>query len=160
MSMPLVNLYLDCKCWHHAVHPMSIPQYQYELTICRWQGLAHTYPQQLALEDPHRPYPQSALSPPEAAEQSSGSSGGPAATTVIEAAPPSGICLTFSQLWEQMMAFAAGLYGVGLRPGERVSLFSENSCRWLVADQVSEEFSVCGVSSMLLFRSRVTRELM
>jgi long-chain acyl-CoA synthetase len=34
-----------------------------------------------------------------------------------------------------MLAFAAGLRSLGLRAGERVSLFSENSSRWLIADQ-------------------------
>ena len=34
-----------------------------------------------------------------------------------------------------MQAFAAGLQSLGLRAGDRVSLFSENSSRWLVADQ-------------------------
>lgn len=34
-----------------------------------------------------------------------------------------------------MQAFAAGLQSLGLRAGGRVSLFSENSSRWLIADQ-------------------------
>ena len=47
-----------------------------------------------------------------------------------------GISVTFSQLWHQMQMLASGLRRLGLRPGERVGLFSENSSRWLVADQV------------------------
>lgn len=34
-----------------------------------------------------------------------------------------------------MSSFAAGLAAMGLRRGDKVSLFSENSSRWLVADQ-------------------------
>jgi long-subunit acyl-CoA synthetase (AMP-forming) len=34
-----------------------------------------------------------------------------------------------------MLAFAAGLRSLGVQAGDRVSLFSENSSRWLVADQ-------------------------
>jgi len=42
---------------------------------------------------------------------------------------------TYRELYEQMQAFAAGLNSLGLREGQRVSQFSENSSRWLVADQ-------------------------
>ncbi len=34
-----------------------------------------------------------------------------------------------------MSSFAAGLAHLGLRRGDKVSLFSENSTRWLIADQ-------------------------
>lgn len=34
-----------------------------------------------------------------------------------------------------MLAFAAGLRSLGVQAGDRVSLFAENSSRWLVADQ-------------------------
>lgn len=33
-----------------------------------------------------------------------------------------------------MRDFAAGLSTLGLQPGDRVSLFSENSHRWAIAD--------------------------
>lgn len=39
------------------------------------------------------------------------------------------------ELHQQMKSFAAGLRELGLRAGHRVSQFSENSSRWLVADQ-------------------------
>lgn len=42
---------------------------------------------------------------------------------------------SYRELHQQMLAFAAGLRSLGLRTSERVSLFSENSSRWLVADQ-------------------------
>ena len=34
-----------------------------------------------------------------------------------------------------MRSFGAGLAAMGLRRGDKVSLFSDNSSRWLVADQ-------------------------
>lgn len=34
-----------------------------------------------------------------------------------------------------MVLFAAGLSKLGLQKGETVALFSENSARWLIADQ-------------------------
>ena len=34
-----------------------------------------------------------------------------------------------------MSSFGAGLAAMGLRRGDKVSLFSENSSRWLIADQ-------------------------
>lgn len=43
--------------------------------------------------------------------------------------------LTHRELHGQMQAFAAGLQSLGLHAGDRVSLFSDNSSRWLVADQ-------------------------
>ena len=46
--------------------------------------------------------------------------------------PCKGIC---RELHQQMVAFAAGLRSLGVQAGDRVSLFSENSSRWLIADQ-------------------------
>ncbi|KAG2495193.1 hypothetical protein HYH03_006799 [Edaphochlamys debaryana] len=42
--------------------------------------------------------------------------------------------LTFSQLNAAINDFAAGLQGLGLQQYDKVALFSENSCHWLVAD--------------------------
>eukprot|EP00890_Picochlorum_soloecismus_P003050 jgi/Picsp_1/3746/NSC_06582-R2_long-chain-fatty-acid-- ligase len=42
---------------------------------------------------------------------------------------------TFRELEEMIMVFAKGLMELGLEQHERVSLFSENSSRWLIADQ-------------------------
>lgn len=33
------------------------------------------------------------------------------------------------------MDFAEGLRVIGVRPDEKLALFADNSCRWLVADQ-------------------------
>lgn len=47
--------------------------------------------------------------------------------------PP--ITLTYRELYEQMRLFAAGLQAMGIRSGDHVALFADNSPRWLVADQ-------------------------
>lgn len=72
-----------------------------------WPHLAQRYGDSLALLDPH-------------------------------ASPP--VQYSFQELANEIATFAAGLsalpvQGGGLSPGERVSLFSENGARWLVADQ-------------------------
>jgi long-chain acyl-CoA synthetase len=45
------------------------------------------------------------------------------------------IKLTYAELYQQIQQFAAGLQSLGIREGEHVALFSDNSPRWLVADQ-------------------------
>lgn len=47
--------------------------------------------------------------------------------------PP--IELSFDDLNAMIQHFAAGLRSFGVKKGDRVSLFAENSARWLVADQ-------------------------
>ncbi|MBM0741616.1 AMP-binding protein [Phormidium sp. CLA17] len=47
--------------------------------------------------------------------------------------PP--VNLTYAALYRQMQEFAAGLQALGVKAGDRVGLFSDNSPRWLVADQ-------------------------
>ncbi|CAI8618568.1 unnamed protein product [Vicia faba] len=47
--------------------------------------------------------------------------------------PPSAI--TYKQLEQAILDFAEGLRVIGVRPGEKLALFADNSCRWLVADQ-------------------------
>ncbi|XP_043710002.1 probable acyl-activating enzyme 16, chloroplastic [Telopea speciosissima] len=47
--------------------------------------------------------------------------------------PPSE--LTYNQLKQQIVEFSEGLRVVGLKPDEKLALFADNSCRWLVADQ-------------------------
>lgn len=39
------------------------------------------------------------------------------------------------QLEQSILDFAEGLRVIGVRPDEKVALFADNSCRWLVADQ-------------------------
>ncbi|RAL54418.1 hypothetical protein DM860_001546 [Cuscuta australis] len=43
--------------------------------------------------------------------------------------------LSYKQLEKEILSFAEGLRVVGLRPDEKIALFADNSCRWLVADQ-------------------------
>ncbi|KAL6194101.1 hypothetical protein ACLB2K_035185 [Fragaria x ananassa] len=47
--------------------------------------------------------------------------------------PPS--TFTYKQLEKEILDFSEGLRVVGVRPEEKIALFAENSCRWLVADQ-------------------------
>ena len=67
------------------------------------------------------------------------------------ASPPAR--LSFSQLNDTITAFASGLQALGLTPGDKVSLISENSSRWLIADQAIMKCgavdAVRGVSSTL-----------
>lgn len=45
------------------------------------------------------------------------------------------VVLTYAALYQQMQQFAAGLQALGVQAGDRVGLFSDNSPRWLIADQ-------------------------
>lgn len=45
------------------------------------------------------------------------------------------IVLTYAQLYEQIQQFGAGLQALGIKTGDRVSLFADNQPRWLIADQ-------------------------
>ncbi|KAJ4730601.1 Long-chain-fatty-acid--CoA ligase [Rhynchospora pubera] len=47
--------------------------------------------------------------------------------------PPSK--LTHNQVEQEILNFAEGLRQIGLVPEEKVALFADNSCRWLIADQ-------------------------
>jgi long-chain acyl-CoA synthetase len=47
--------------------------------------------------------------------------------------PP--LSLTYGDLYARMRQFGAGLQALGVRPGDRIGLFSDNSPRWLIADQ-------------------------
>ncbi|XP_021748986.1 probable acyl-activating enzyme 16, chloroplastic [Chenopodium quinoa] len=43
--------------------------------------------------------------------------------------------LTYKQLEQEILDFSEGLRAVGVKPVEKVALFADNSCRWLIADQ-------------------------
>ncbi|KAG5400461.1 hypothetical protein IGI04_015068 [Brassica rapa subsp. trilocularis] len=43
--------------------------------------------------------------------------------------------LTYNQLEQEILDFAEGLRAVGVKPDEKIALFADNSCRWLVSDQ-------------------------
>ncbi|XP_074276221.1 putative acyl-activating enzyme 16, chloroplastic [Silene latifolia] len=47
--------------------------------------------------------------------------------------PPSEF--TYKQLEQEILYFSEGLRVVGLKPDEKIALFADNSCRWLIADQ-------------------------
>lgn len=46
-----------------------------------------------------------------------------------------GCCIIEWQLEQEILYFAEGLRVLGVTPDEKVALFADNSCRWLVADQ-------------------------
>lgn len=39
------------------------------------------------------------------------------------------------QLEQSILNFSEGLRAFGIKPDEKIALFADNSCRWLVADQ-------------------------
>ncbi|PRQ20958.1 putative long-chain-fatty-acid--[acyl-carrier-protein] ligase [Rosa chinensis] len=43
--------------------------------------------------------------------------------------------MTYKQLEQEILDFSEGLRIVGVKPVEKIALFADNSCRWLVADQ-------------------------
>lgn len=49
--------------------------------------------------------------------------------------PPSK--MTYKQLKQEILEFCEGLRVLGIKPDEKLALFADNSCRWLVADQGS-----------------------
>jgi long-chain acyl-CoA synthetase len=44
------------------------------------------------------------------------------------------VILTYKQLYEQIKSFAAGLQSLGIQVDDKISLFADNSPRWLIAD--------------------------
>lgn len=69
----------------------------------------------------------------------------------------------FIQLEQQILDFSHGLRAIGVAPDEKLALFADNSCRWLVADQGNLPFffvSRCLTCSMLkTWRAQITRML-
>ncbi len=43
-----------------------------------------------------------------------------------------GINWTWAELAEQVEAFAAGLVGLGLQPGDRIGIWSPNNAEWVI----------------------------
>ncbi|PON55677.1 2,3-dihydroxybenzoate-AMP ligase [Parasponia andersonii] len=47
--------------------------------------------------------------------------------------PPSN--LTYKELEQEILDFSEGIRVIGIKPDEKLALFADNSCRWLVVDQ-------------------------
>jgi long-chain acyl-CoA synthetase len=45
------------------------------------------------------------------------------------------VVLTYRELYQTLQQFACGLQALGIKAGDRISLFADNSARWLIADQ-------------------------
>lgn len=45
------------------------------------------------------------------------------------------VLITYTQLYQKIQQFAAGLQTLGVKAGDRVGLFSDNSPRWMISDQ-------------------------
>ncbi|CAK9149132.1 unnamed protein product [Ilex paraguariensis] len=43
--------------------------------------------------------------------------------------------MTYKELEQEILDFSEGLRVIGVKPDEKLALFADNSCRWLVADQ-------------------------
>ncbi|KVI00372.1 probable acyl-activating enzyme 16, chloroplastic [Cynara cardunculus var. scolymus] len=43
--------------------------------------------------------------------------------------------MTYKQVEQEILDFSEGLRVIGIKPCEKLALFADNSCRWLVADQ-------------------------
>ncbi|XP_038874366.1 probable acyl-activating enzyme 16, chloroplastic [Benincasa hispida] len=43
--------------------------------------------------------------------------------------------MTYKELEQSILNFSEGLRAIGINPDEKIGLFADNSCRWLVADQ-------------------------
>ncbi|BAT86661.1 hypothetical protein VIGAN_04433500 [Vigna angularis var. angularis] len=69
--------------------------------------------------------------------------------------PPS--TMTYKQLEDAILDFAEGLRVIGVRPSEKLALFADNSCRWLVADQ---GMMACGAINVVRGSRSSTEELL
>ncbi|HEY9696574.1 MAG TPA: long-chain fatty acid--CoA ligase [Trichocoleus sp.] len=43
--------------------------------------------------------------------------------------------ITYRQLYQKIQQFAAGIQALGVKTGDRIALFADNSPRWMIADQ-------------------------
>lgn len=59
--------------------------------------------------------------------------------------------LVLLQLEQEILDFSEGLRVVGIEPYEKVALFADNSCRWLIADQGTYSLSLIFPSTSLLY---------
>ncbi|XP_057430019.1 probable acyl-activating enzyme 16, chloroplastic isoform X2 [Lotus japonicus] len=65
--------------------------------------------------------------------------------------------MTYKQLEDAILDFSEGLRVIGIRPDEKLALFADNSCRWLVADQ---GMMACGAINVVRGSRSSTEELL
>src|SRR5438105_15235951 len=53
--------------------------------------------------------------------------------------------LTYSELWERVRRFRAGLFQLGIRRGDRVAILSENRPEWAITDLAAQSLGVITV---------------
>lgn len=58
-------------------------------------------------------------------------------TAVVDPYHDPPLQLTYKQLEQEILDFSEGLRVAGIVPDEKLALFADNSCRWLIADQGS-----------------------
>ncbi|KAJ8432722.1 hypothetical protein Cgig2_028638 [Carnegiea gigantea] len=56
-------------------------------------------------------------------------------TAVVDPYHDPPLRLTYKQLEQEILDFSEGLRVAGIVPDEKLALFADNSCRWLIADQ-------------------------
>lgn len=54
-----------------------------------------------------------------------------------------------TQLEQEILCFSEGLRVIGVNPEDKLALFADNSCRWLIADQGQLITPVLGFSYLI-----------
>ncbi|KAI4302704.1 hypothetical protein MLD38_038422 [Melastoma candidum] len=72
--------------------------------------------------------------------------------------PP--IAMTYGQLEQEILNFSKGLRVIGVEPGEKLALFADDSCRWLIADQGTWCMMATGAINVVRGSISATNELL
>jgi non-ribosomal peptide synthetase component F len=69
-----------------------------------------------------------------------------------------GVRLTYAELAARVDAFAAGLVALGLRPGDRIGIWSPNNAEWAVAQFATAKAGLILVSGVPAIRAGIRTE--